>query len=112
NVISKSGSTLEPSLAFRFARRFVEENFDDASRRIIVTTGPEGGLLNPLREAKGYRKYVIPDGVGGRFSVLTPVGLLPVAAAGLDARALFYGDGALPRTRPDPDAEPPAPGHP
>jgi len=108
NVISKSGSTLEPSLAFRLVRRFVEERFDDAGRRIIVTTGPEGGLLNPLREAKGYRKYVIPDGVGGRFSVLTPVGLLPVAAAGLDARALFYGAVALARTLSDPDAEHPA----
>jgi glucose-6-phosphate isomerase len=105
NVISKSGSTLEPSLAFRLVRRFVEERFEDASQRIIVTTGPEGGLLNPLREAKGYRKYVIPDGVGGRFSVLTPVGLLPVAAAGLDARALFYGAVGLARTLSDSDAE-------
>lgn len=105
NVISKSGSTLEPSVAFRLARRFVEERFDDADRRIIVTTGPEGGLLNPLRDEKGYRKYVIPDGVGGRFSVLTPVGLLPIAAAGLDARALFYGAVGLARTLSNPDAE-------
>ncbi|MDX1420873.1 MAG: glucose-6-phosphate isomerase [Rubricoccaceae bacterium] len=105
NVISKSGSTLEPSLAFRLVRRFVEERFDDASRRILVTTGPEGGLLNPLRDAKGYRAYRIPDGVGGRFSVLTPVGLLPIAAAGLDARSLFYGAVGLARTLADPDAE-------
>jgi glucose-6-phosphate isomerase len=105
NVISKSGSTLEPSLAFRFARRFVEERFDDAERWIIVTTGPEGGLLNPLREEKGYRKYVIPDGVGGRFSVLTPVGLLPIAAAGIDARSLFYGAVGLARTLSAPGAE-------
>ncbi len=108
NVISKSGSTLEPSLAFRFARRFVEDRFDDARRRIIVTTGPEGGLLNPLRDEKGYRKYVIPDGVGGRFSVLTPVGLLPIAAAGLDVRALFYGAAGLARVLDDPEAEHPA----
>ena len=108
NVISKSGSTLEPSLAFRFVRRFVEERFDDAERRIIVTTGPEGGLLNPLRDEKGYRKYVIPDGVGGRFSVLTPVGLLPIAAAGLDARALLYGAVGLARTLSDPDVDHPA----
>ncbi|NNF59432.1 MAG: glucose-6-phosphate isomerase [Rhodothermaceae bacterium] len=105
NVISKSGSTLEPSLAFRFARQFVEERFDDPGRRIIVTTGPEGGLLNPLRDANGYRKYVIPDGVGGRFSVLTPVGLLPIAAAGIDIRSLFYGAVDLARTLNAPDAE-------
>lgn len=91
NVISKSGSTLEPALAFRFVRQFVEDTFDDAQDRILVTTGPEGGLLNPLRNEKGYRKYVIPDGVGGRFSVLTPVGLLPIAVAGIDIRSLFYG---------------------
>lgn len=97
NVISKSGGTLEPALAFRFARRFLEKNFDDADRRVIVTTGPEGGLLNPLVEEKGYRRFIIPDDVGGRFSVLTPVGLLPIAAAGLDFRALF--DGAAEATR-------------
>ncbi len=93
NVISKSGSTLEPALAFRFIRRFLEKNYDDAERRIIVTTGPTGGLLNPLRDEKGYRKFIIPDGVGGRFSVLTPVGLLPIAAAGHNIRALMRGAG-------------------
>ncbi len=93
NVISKSGSTLEPGLAFRLVRHFIEDHFDDADRRIVVTTGPEGGLLNPLRDEKGYRKFVIPDGVGGRFSVLTPVGLLPIAGAGLDIRALMDGAG-------------------
>ena len=93
NVISKSGSTLEPGLAFRLVRTFIEDHFDDAERRILVTTGPTGGLLNPLRDEKGYRKFVIPDGVGGRFSVLTPVGLVPIAAAGLDIRALARGAG-------------------
>jgi len=93
NVISKSGGTLEPALAFRFARRFVEEHFSDPDHRIIVTTGPTGGRLNPIAEANGYRRFIIPDGVGGRFSVLTPVGLLPIAAAGLDARALFEAAG-------------------
>lgn len=102
NVISKSGSTLEPALAFRFARRFLEARFEDASRRVIVTTGPSGGLLNPLAEAKGYRRFAIPDGVGGRFSVLTPVGLLPIAAAGLDARALVAGAGDALRALEDP----------
>lgn len=91
NVISKSGTTLEPALAFRFLRDWLEERFDDANDRIIVTTDPDKGALNTLREEKGYKKYVIPPDVGGRFSVLTPVGLLPIAVAGVDIRALFYG---------------------
>ncbi|QXD13804.1 glucose-6-phosphate isomerase [Rhodocaloribacter litoris] len=91
NVISKSGTTLEPALAFRFLRQWLEARFDDADRRIIVTTDPERGALNQLRAEKGYKKYVIPPDVGGRFSVLTPVGLLPIAVAGIDIHALFYG---------------------
>lgn len=91
NVISKSGTTLEPALAFRFIRRWLEERFDDADRRITVTTDPQQGALNVLRGEKGYKKYVIPPDVGGRFSVLTPVGLLPIAVAGIDIRSLFYG---------------------
>lgn len=106
NVISKSGSTLEPGLAFRLVRRFLEERFDDADRRIVVTTGPEGGLLNPLRDEKGYRKFVIPDGVGGRFSVLTPVGLLPIAAAGHDIHALVGGAGETMRELENPTNNP------
>lgn len=91
NVISKSGTTLEPALAFRFLRSYLEETFEDADKRIIVTTDPEAGALNVLRKEKNYKKYVIPPDVGGRFSVLTPVGLLPIAVAGIDIRALFYG---------------------
>ena len=91
NVISKSGTTLEPALAFRFLREWMEERFDDADDRIIVTTDPERGALNQLQKEKGYKKYVIPPDVGGRFSVLTPVGLLPIAVAGIDIRSLFYG---------------------
>jgi glucose-6-phosphate isomerase len=91
NVISKSGTTLEPALAFRFLRDWMETRFDDADDRIIVTTDPEKGALNKLRETHDYKKYVIPPDVGGRFSVLTPVGLLPIAAAGVDTRGLFYG---------------------
>jgi glucose-6-phosphate isomerase len=106
NVISKSGSTLEPALAFRFVRRFLEQSGDDAAERIIATTGPTGGLLNPLRDEKGYRKFVIPDGVGGRFSVLTPVGLLPIAAAGHDVRALMDGAGDTMRALEDLDDNP------
>lgn len=91
NVISKSGTTLEPALAFRYLRRFIEDNFDNPNERIIVTTDPKAGALNTLRDEKGYKKYEIPPDVGGRFSVLTPVGLLPIAVAGIDVRSLFYG---------------------
>ena len=91
NVISKSGTTLEPAVAFRFLRRWLEAHADDADRRTIITTSPEGGALNHIGQERGYRKLVLPEGIGGRFSVLTPVGLLPIAAAGLDARALFEG---------------------
>jgi glucose-6-phosphate isomerase len=91
NVISKSGTTLEPALGFRYLRQYLEQRFDDANDRIIVTTDPDAGALNVLRDEKGYKKYVIPPDIGGRFSVLTPVGLLPIAVAGIDIRALFYG---------------------
>ncbi|MFO8233517.1 MAG: glucose-6-phosphate isomerase [Longimonas sp.] len=91
NVISKSGTTLETALAFRIVRQWMEERFDDADDRIITTTSPEGGALNALREDHDYTRYVIPPDVGGRFSVLTPVGLLPIAAAGIDIRALMEG---------------------
>ncbi|WP_421774481.1 glucose-6-phosphate isomerase [Gracilimonas sp.] len=92
NVISKSGSTLETALAFRMLRELMEELYgEDASEHIICTTSKEGGLLNKLIDQKGYRKFIIPDNVGGRYSVLTPVGLLPIAVAGIDIRTLFYG---------------------
>lgn len=92
NVISKSGTTLEPALAFRTLRTWMHGRYGDAAaERIIATTSPSGGALNKIIEAEGYAKFVIPDSVGGRFSVLTPVGLLPIAAAGVDIRSLFYG---------------------
>lgn len=91
NVISKSGTTLEPAIAFRLVREWMERTFDDADDRIIVTTDPTAGALNELLKTHSYRKYVIPPNVGGRFSVLTPVGLLPIAVAGVDIRSLFYG---------------------
>jgi glucose-6-phosphate isomerase len=91
NVISKSGTTLEPALAFRFLREWLDQRFEDAARRTIVTTDPSSGALNQLQKELGYKKYEIPPDVGGRFSVLTPVGLLPIAVAGLDVRSLFYG---------------------
>jgi len=91
NVISKSGTTLETALAFRTLRNWMHRFYDDAEKRISATTGPEGGVLNKIIDAEGYKKYVIPDDVGGRFSVLTPVGLLPIAVAGIDIQTLFYG---------------------
>ncbi len=92
NVISKSGTTLEPALAFRMLRGWMKETYgDDSKNRIIATTSPQEGALNKIIEAEGYRKFEIPDSVGGRFSVLTPVGLLPIAVAGIDIQSLFYG---------------------
>lgn len=92
NVISKSGTTLETALAFRVLRDWLYQHFaNDADKRIVCTTSPSGGALNKLVDAHNYQKFVIPDDVGGRFSVLTPVGLLPIAVAGIDIRSLFYG---------------------
>jgi len=92
NVISKSGSTLETAIAFRMIRKWMHQVYgDDAKTRIIATTGAEGGVLNNIIDEEGYAKYVIPADVGGRFSVLTPVGLLPVAVSGSDIKTLFYG---------------------
>lgn len=92
NVISKSGSTLETALSFRMLRELIEDLYgEEAYEHIICTTGKEGGLLNEMIEAKGYRKFIVPDDVGGRFSVLTPVGLVPIAVAGIDIKTLFYG---------------------
>ena len=92
NVISKSGGTMEPALAFRAMRQYMEGKYGgEASRRIIVTTDAEKGILKGIADKAGYRQFVIPDDIGGRFSVLTPVGLLPVAAADIDIRALMDG---------------------
>lgn len=91
NVISKSGSTLETALAFRTLRKWMNDTYENASERIIATTGAEGGVLNKVIDQEKYKKYIIPDDVGGRFSVLTPVGLLPIAVAGIDIQTLFYG---------------------
>lgn len=92
NVISKSGSTLETALSFRAIRSTLESMYgDEAANHIICTTSDEGGILNQLIDAKGYKKFVIPNDIGGRFSVLTPVGLIPIAVAGIDIKALYYG---------------------
>ena len=92
-VISKSGTTTEPAIAFRLFKEMLErqEGKDFARRNIIAVTDARRGALRSLATQEGYATYVIPDNVGGRFSVLTPVGLLPIAVAGFDIRALVAG---------------------
>lgn len=92
NVISKSGTTMEPALAFRVFKQYMEKRYGDESfNRIIVTTDAENGLLKKIAQKTGYRQFVIPANIGGRYSVLTPVGLLPVAVAGVDIEKLLEG---------------------
>ena len=93
NVISKSGTTTEPGLAFRLLRKHLAHRYgvQGGARRIIATTDARKGALRKLAGAEGYRSFTIPDDIGGRFSVLTPVGLFPIAAAGLDIHALLEG---------------------
>jgi len=92
NVISKSGTTTEPGIAFRFLKQLAEEKYgSEVSKRIIATTDASKGALRKLGEQEGYRTFDIPDNVGGRFSVLTPVGLLPILAAGGDLKAILKG---------------------
>lgn len=93
NVISKSGTTTEPAIAFRILREHLERRWgrEEARRRIIVTTDQKRGALKQMADAEGYRRFVIPDDVGGRFSVLTPVGLLPIAVSGISIRDLLAG---------------------
>lgn len=91
NVISKSGSTLEPALSFRVFKSLLEKKYGAAGarKRIFATTGPTGGVLNAVVEAEGYEKLVLPADVGGRFSVLSAVGLLPLACAGIDVEKII-----------------------
>lgn len=93
NVISKSGTTTEPAIAFRLLRQFMEKKYgpDEARKRIFVTTDPDKGALKQLADEEGYRRFVIPGNVGGRYSVLTPVGLLPIAVGGLDIKEMVGG---------------------
>ena len=93
NVISKSGTTTEPAIAFRFFREILENKYgiEEARKRIFVTTDKEKGALKKVADEEGYETFVIPDNVGGRYSVLTPVGLLPIAVAGVDIDALLKG---------------------
>ena len=93
NVISKSGTTTEPAIAFRVFKKMLEEKYgkEEAAKRIYATTDKEKGALKTLATAEGYETFVVPDNVGGRFSVLTAVGLLPIAAAGINIDDLMAG---------------------
>lgn len=95
NVISKSGTTLEPAIAFRILRLFLEEKYgvSGAAERIYVTTDSSKGVLKEISDKNGYTTFVIPDDVGGRYSVLTPVGLLPIAVANINFEDIL--DGAM-----------------
>jgi len=86
NVISKSGTTLEPALAFRVFKQILEKKygFSGAKKRIVATTDARSGVLKRIADQEGYSQFAVPDDVGGRFSVLSPVGLLPMAVAGID----------------------------
>lgn len=100
NVISKSGTTTEPALAFRIFRELLEQKYgkEGAKHRIYATTDKAKGTLKELSDKEGYETFVVPDDVGGRFSVLTAVGLLPIAVAGIDIKAALDGAAAAPRS--------------
>lgn len=93
NVISKSGTTTEPAVAFRIFKEMLEKKYgkEGARERIYATTDRSKGALKGLADAEGYEEFVVPDAIGGRFSVLTPVGLLPIAVAGVNIQALMEG---------------------
>ena len=93
NVISKSGTTTEPAVAFRFFKNLMEKKYgkEEAAKRIYATTDKARGALKALADAEGYETFVVPDDVGGRYSVLTAVGLLPIAVAGIDLDEVMRG---------------------
>ncbi len=93
NIISKSGTTTEPAIAFRILKDYVEKKYgkEEAKKRIYATTDAAKGALKGLAVQEGYEQFVVPDNVGGRFSVLTAVGLLPIAAAGIDIDEMMKG---------------------
>ena len=107
NIISKSGTTTEPAVAFRVFRKLLEERYGEkeAAERIYCTTDKARGTLKQLADEKGYECFVVPDDVGGRFSVLTAVGLLPIAAAGADIDALMAGAAEAREEYANPDIE-------
>jgi glucose-6-phosphate isomerase len=93
NVISKSGTTTEPAITFRLLKEMMEDKYgtEGARDRIVITTDSSRGALKSLADELGYRTFVIPDDVGGRYSVMTPVGLFPMAVAGIDIKELMEG---------------------
>ncbi len=105
NVISKSGTTTEPAIAFRVFRDFVERTVgaEEAKKRIYITTDKARGTLKELSDREGFETFVVPDDVGGRFSVLTAVGLLPIAVAGCDIDGLMKGAAQAQQELSDPD---------
>ena len=107
NVISKSGTTTEPAIAFRVLKEMLEKKYgkEGAKGRIYATTDKAKGTLKELADAEGYETFVVPDDVGGRYSVLTAVGLLPIACAGIDIDKLMQGAKDAHKTYADPDIE-------
>lgn len=105
NVISKSGTTTEPAIAFRFLKEYAEKRYgkEGAAKRIIATTDAKKGALKTLSDENKYRTFVIPDDVGGRYSVLTPVGLIPIAAAGINIEELIEGFDSMAKLTKDGD---------
>lgn len=92
NVISKSGSTMEPALAFRIVKEYMVKRYGCKSKeRIIVTTDARKGILKQIADKEGYRQLIVPKDIGGRYSVFTPVGLLPIAVAGIDIEEFICG---------------------
>ncbi len=110
NIISKSGTTTEPAVAFRFFRELLEKKYgkDGARQRIYATTDKARGALKSLADAQGWETFVVPDDIGGRYSVLTAVGLLPIAVAGVDISALMSGAGEMMTRCAEPSYENPA----
>lgn len=107
NVISKSGTTTEPAISSRIFRELLEKKYGkaEAAKRIYVTTDKAKGTLKALSDEEGYETFVVPDDVGGRYSVLTAVGLLPIAAAGIDIDAMMQGANDARKAYTDPDME-------
>ena len=93
NIISKSGTTTEPAVAFRVLKKYMEDRYGkkEAAKRMVATTDKEKGALKELADREGYETFVVPDDIGGRYSVLSPVGTLPMAAAGIDVEEILKG---------------------
>ena len=107
-VISKSGTTTEPAVAFRVVKEHIEKTYGDAAERIVAITDARKGALKTLSTQEGYKTFVVPDNVGGRYSVLTPVGLLPIVLAGFDVREMLAGAKEMELTLSEKSADNPA----